>query len=386
MMSTMTEGVPEPRRIRLSGERFDGGRLPIDSLPEISKYQEVVRLIARAEWQEDHPGEQLPQDFDESLRLAISDLRDGSADLFVVFEQHAQYQMYQAEADEMANETIAAAYSGEALPPLPASIEYDARDLIAQIGGTLSSESDSIEFYVDGADAAPVRIDVVTRLEARDILLTQDFLVDSQSESAAPKSDKRPDALVGRITVIDAEKMTFTLRTPAGKDLKARYVGNPVVLEDVRALVHPEAEGPVTRVSGLLHSKGGEPWRFWTTDRVEQLTFEGPWAPLLTELASLRTDWSDEGVSRPIGFDVIDAAQTLLSAVDSASESKPAVFPSVPGGILMEWVGDRGVQSVEITAELKFELFSIDRGQRQGDFTETASISDALAFVREVSA
>ncbi|GGD76525.1 hypothetical protein [Microbacterium murale] len=382
----MTDDAPEPRRIRLNGERFDGGRLPIDSLPEISKYQEVVRLIARAEWEEDHPGEQVPPDFDESLRLAISDLRDGSADVFVVFEQHAQYQTYQAEADEMANETIAAAYSGEALPPLPASVEYDARDLIAQIGGTLSSESDSIEFYVNGVNAAPVRIDVVTRLEARDILLTQDFLVDSQPVSTAPKDDKRADAIVGRITVIDAEKMTFILRTPDGKDLKARYVGNPVVLEDIRALVHPEAEGPVTRVSGLLHSKAGEPWRFWTTDKVEQLTFEGPWAPLLTELASLRTDWSDEGASYPIGFDVLDATQTLLSAVDLASDSNPAVFPSIPGGVLVEWVGDRGVRSIEITADLKFELFSIDRGQREGDFTETSSITDVLTFVREVSA
>ena len=57
------EGRPQVKRVRLTGARFEGGRLPVDSLVELQKYQDIVRIAAEAEWKQVHPGEQLPDDF-----------------------------------------------------------------------------------------------------------------------------------------------------------------------------------------------------------------------------------------------------------------------------------------------------------------------------------
>ena len=63
------EPQPSAKRFRLTGARFDGGRLPVDSLVELERYQDVIRIAAEAEWRHDHPDAELPSDFRESVRL-----------------------------------------------------------------------------------------------------------------------------------------------------------------------------------------------------------------------------------------------------------------------------------------------------------------------------
>ena len=78
---------PSLKRVRLAGARFDRGRLPIASLMELQNYQEAIRIAAEAEWRRDHPDEQLPADFQDSTSLAIERIDEGSADVFLAFEQ-----------------------------------------------------------------------------------------------------------------------------------------------------------------------------------------------------------------------------------------------------------------------------------------------------------
>ena len=86
------EPQPSVKRFRLTGARFEGGRLPVDSLVELEHYQDVVRIAAEAEWRHDHPGEELPSGLREAVSLTIERIDEGSADVFLAFEQHAVYQ------------------------------------------------------------------------------------------------------------------------------------------------------------------------------------------------------------------------------------------------------------------------------------------------------
>lgn len=69
----MSVAQPESsvRRIKLTGSRFNGGRLPVDSLVELARYHELLRIVARSSWRQDHPGEELPAYFDAEVSLTM---------------------------------------------------------------------------------------------------------------------------------------------------------------------------------------------------------------------------------------------------------------------------------------------------------------------------
>jgi len=160
------ERKPGVKRVRLTGARFDGGRLPVDSLVELQNYQDVVRIAAMAKWRLEHPGEELPSDLRNSVSLTIERIDEGSADVSLAFEQHQVYVHYQVEAQDAADAIIVAAYSGASIPELPAlslAEDVEFREAVSQIGVTLGPEH-SIEFYPSSPDAQPVTITVETRL------------------------------------------------------------------------------------------------------------------------------------------------------------------------------------------------------------------------------
>ena len=161
----MADSDQRGRRVKLNGPRFAGGRLPIDSLIELERYQQLLRVVARAEWEADHPTETVPDDFDADVSLTIERIENGSADIFLAFERTAVYAEYQQQAQDSVSETISAAYEGRELPPLPGPVEDEVRERVSNLGSTLE-QGQSIELYVDGPDSAPVLVTIETRREA----------------------------------------------------------------------------------------------------------------------------------------------------------------------------------------------------------------------------
>lgn len=378
------EQKPRVKRVRLTGTRFNGGRLPIDSLEELQKYQEIVRIAAEAEWRDGHPGEQLPADFEESVSLTIDHIDEGSADVFLAFEQQQSYVEYQAEAQEVTDAIIAAAYSGEDLPELPSlplAEDFQFRQVIASIGESLKSEQ-AIEFYLDGPASSPVTITAETREHAAErIFNVDDFLVSPEAISPAQSLVKSDESLVGRVTALDADKKRFTLVLSSGHEVHGRYREHPELLEDLRKVVNSTSDGPLTRIAGELQTKNGEAWRFWETHSVEQVEFDDTaWGVRLQELAALPTGW-DGGDAAQITSSSLDASQKLLQAVDRAQIDPPGVFPTEEGGVLIEWASLSAVSSVEILADGSFELFSMKRDELQGEHAATADLMIAIEFV-----
>lgn len=368
---------PSLKRVRLAGARFDRGRLPIASLMELQNYQEAIRIAAEAEWRRDHPDEQLPADFQDSTSLAIERIDEGSADVFLAFEQPG-YVPYQVGAQELIDGCIVAAYSGEPFSGLSSLLPEDSRQVrekVSLIGETLGG-GQSIEYYPSGFGSAPVVITAEARAHAVERLVPVSHDAERRN---SPLSASR-ESLVGRVTALDASRKKFTLIAADDTEIHGWYRKRPEILEDLREVVNSTEEGPLTRITGDLQVKDGRPFRFWEIDCVERLEFDDThWGHRLAAFAAMPSGW-DGGEAAQISSTALDAAQRLLREIDGARMERPGVFPTDEGGVLVEWAGCDGVQSVEILDDGSFEMFSLRRGQQEGRCEETADLRRAVAF------
>ncbi|MHA3724906.1 hypothetical protein ACXR2T_13630 [Leucobacter sp. HY1910] len=381
------EKTPEVKRLRLTGARFEHGHLPIDSLVELQKYQELHRIAARAKWRHDNPGEEIPADFDDSVRLAIESINEGSADIALGFEQIAVYAEYRVAAEDAVDSAIASAYSNsDHAVLLPEYISDDEsvefRHTATEFGETLKGEQ-TIEVYRASPDSPAVSISLVTRPEAvKNLVFEEDFLVSEAEQLSVAKIEPREASLVGRVIVIEAGKKTFTLELADGHTVKGWYKKDQEKIEDLREVIDSPSEAPLTRVTGTLSFKDGKPFRINPVDSIEQLEFdETSWGLRLAKFASLLPGWSD-GEGEQISSVALDAAQVLLREAFEFYDETPGVFPTEDGGILVEWADRESVLSAEITSEGAFELFAMGRSDDDGEHEETRDVKKALDFLR----
>lgn len=84
----------------------------------------------------------------------------------------------------------------------------------------------------------------------------------------------------------------------------------------------------------------------------------------LAEFASLLSSWDGEEAKR-ISSDAPETSQKLLQAMDRALVERPGVFQTVEGGVLGEWTGQARIRSLEIMPDGNFEMFSLEKDQRE---------------------
>jgi len=376
------ESRPEVKRVRLTGTRFEGGRLPIDSLVELQKYQKIVRIAAEAQWRQDHPGEAVPPDFRDSVSLTIERIEDGSADIFMLFEQHQAYVQYQAEAQDAADAVIIAAYSDAPIPQLPALSPYDDREfreVVADFGVTLSPDQ-SIQFFADGT-SEPVSITVETRMVAIERLSRiEDFLVPPNLAPPTQGLQTIQASLVARVTTLYADESKFDFVLTDGTKSHGWFREVPALLEDLREVVNPSETGPLTRITGSLQLRLGNIHRFWEVSSLERVQFDDTaWGARLVEFTSLLPGWHD-GEGQQVSSVALEGAQMFLRAADPGQGSIPGVFPTEEGGVLIEWATESLVRSVEVLEDGSFEMFSLARGAREGVHA-AGNLNDAIAFI-----
>ncbi|MBW8172135.1 hypothetical protein K0651_03615 [Ornithinimicrobium sp. Arc0846-15] len=355
----------------------------------MQKYQDIVRIAAEAEWKQEHPNEDVPSDLWNSVSLTIDRIDEGSADIFLAFEQHQTYVEYQLEAQDVADSVLVAAYSGTEIPDLPSLSEeksYAFRSTVAEIGSTLKP-GQTIEYYPDAPGSSPITISIETRDEAVGALLTpEDFLLAPSSELDTFALQKSDESLVGKITALDTDRMTYRFTLQGGQQLTGHYKSSPELLDDLRKVVNDAAEGPLTRVTGELQTKNDELFRFWQTTSVEQVQFDDTeWGHRLATFTALRPDWDGAGAEQ-ISPVALDAAQTVLRAITEADIERPGVFPTPEGGILLEWGSSQRVVSVEFLEDGSFETFSLTAGEPRGEHSFGDNLAFAVEFVKAVRA
>lgn len=377
----MDNGQPDETRIRLTGDRFKGGRLPVDSLVELERYQRLLRTAAEAEWARAHPDEELPADFDENISLTIERIEDGSADVYLAFEQHAIYAEYQESSQNLVDSTIAAAYDptpGRSLPQLPPEIETEILEGVAALGETLTPDQ-SFQLYPEGPKGPAVSVTVESRAQASEKLFKADFFL--TEEPAEVEVVKRTDetTLVGRFTKIDARAKSYRFESEQYGELSGKYT-ETARAADIRALVEAPDLAPITRITAMVNFRDGRATSIKNLLSVEEfITTDAAWGERLRELASMAAGW-DGDEAEPIVFAALDHAKAVLEKIEEAGTKLPNVFPVEDGGISLEWASPEAVRSIEVTPNGAYALFYLPPGSFDGQHDLVLDLPSAVAF------
>lgn len=76
--------------LRYVGERFEGGRLPLEVLTDLPAFRDLIAALAKDAWLVDHNNrKRVPKGFEESISFDLIGVREGSAIPEIVWRPRA---------------------------------------------------------------------------------------------------------------------------------------------------------------------------------------------------------------------------------------------------------------------------------------------------------
>ena len=108
---------------------------------------------------------------------------------------------------------------------------------------------------------------------------------------------------------------------------------------------------------------------------------EAPWASRLIELRSLSAGWLD-GQGEPIADAALECAERILEAAREAELPMPAVFPTPPGGVQLEYLDSKRHLEVGIAPDVSIEGYYLDVGTHEEHEEELATVAEAIWFMK----
>lgn len=417
-------------RIILGGERFAGGRLPVDALVEIERYRAMLLAMAAKNWMEAHPNKSLPEDFESTFDIAIQEVRDGSAES-VLDLAPSPYTTYFELAVEDIERIFAEIVEGFEFDELPEAASLNELELEPDAE---PADEPQVDDEAGATDQSKTAARITSRDDVRTLVQLPEFrefgsslhadeyaeiprIGDEGSSKITPLTRRsvidplverfetlEPELLVeerthgfetvaGRLIALNADKKNYTIRTLLDGTVNGRYKSSSL-LEDLKDVLNSSSQAPVIRLTGRVSRKGGRLERILEATDVELFEIEGePWSRRFIELASLPSGWDEEEPSNVISFTALDAARELIRATAQESGPFPGISPMADGGVHVQWIAPTGAVSVEIDPDAGFALQSLlvenfgeESEERTSRYLETRLLSEAIEFVSGVVA
>lgn len=372
--SELHNGVMDDRtpfaRLRLTGGRFDGQGMPVETLVELAQYRELVLGVARAQFLRSHPErKRVPRGFFDRLQLRLRTVEDGSA--VPVLERVAPAGALIAVDDDFTRardaieDAVAAAESGE---QPPSGFPQEALVLFNRFGQTLRPD-EAIELRRGSAPSGP-RYTVDTR---RKLLLSKRRTYTEELQG------------LGWISEVDGNGMSCRIRLRMGPATPVPAPLDEVTFGPVKDVLEPNGEGPPVRVSGVgVFDSERRLIRFDSIYDVNVLDDPEDLVSLddrLDELASLNTGWLDgEGV-RPDAL-VLERARRMLADLLTFEVPRPRVFATPDGGVQAEWTV--GEHEISVTFEPDGKLYAVSVNLASGDAEEPELAADDPAKIAQL--
>lgn len=394
-------GEPEFARLTLDGARFEGARLPIDALVELERFRDIILSRARISWSADHPGEEVPADFDEALALTIVRVEPGSA-TSVLERPETDYDSYFTAAkddfeaafqaliatswtDPQTPSQIAEEDEGEGededSSPGPQEVAVVQDQLVARDAARASlvpfvgiqafrdfGASLGVGESLRVADNDEIAIEVTPEIRVLRVRPALDFF----GENLPPAVPSGPDrthtvgVTAGRLVGLNADRKNFELISLIdGRRIKGRYKKDDLT-EGLRDVLNARSAAPVIRVEGRLSFLGDALEKVLEARSVELFEVEGqPWSRRLIELATMGDDWHPDGEGEVISFTALEAARELLRSLEKkVNVPTVGIYPMQNGGVHLEWSSPERVTSFEISPDGEYEFFDLQVNAR----------------------
>jgi hypothetical protein len=331
------------------GGRFRDAAMPLEALPELAAYRDLVLAVAKALFQGGNPDRQrLPKGFEAGFRLVLERVDAGSAVPVIsrVSDSSATPHLFPTEgapdwfdkARDLVERGIAAAAKGETLP---VALSKDILARFNTFGRTLT-ENDSIVVAQPGKREGAVYDRAVRK---RLVLQAQTTYEDDVD-------------LLGEVRAADKDAEGFALRTADGRKLEVHTppLFFPLALRSLRdaALVRVrgtglyDAEGVLLKVTLATDVSLAE--------EGDEQTRPGCPTPIEAQLDSLRAlapGWFDESSPAYGSASLQWLTKLLTGLLDGFQLPRPYIYPTPDGLARAEWSGSNWevVTSFDLSAQ-----------------------------------
>jgi hypothetical protein len=330
--------------MRLTGSRFGQPGMPVEVLPELAAYRELIVTVARELFLRRNPGRQrVPRGFTESFHLRLERVDKGST--IPVLERVNSESALLSEFDDFFSESrdlvqnsiIGVATSGH----LPGDFPNNALTDFSRFGRTLRA-GEFIEIRTPSS-TRPARYSAAVRR----ILMT-----------SRVKGYLQEASIDGVITEINSEKSSFQLRvgsrlilcsfewdlfeTVVSKLTPPGDSGTTVTVEGIVSFGPDDQPVSVPFVSGVLVAEDDPDDKMAasfgeTRELLPQVSAISTHVfDRLAELRSLPAGWLD-GEGEQISENVVAYVRRLLEDLQDNLLSEVRIYPTLEGEVRLEW-------------------------------------------------
>jgi hypothetical protein len=337
------------------GERFQKAAMPLEALPELAAYRELVLAVAKVLFQVGNPDRQrLPKGFEAAFRLVLERVESGSAIPVVsrVSDEPSMKMLFPTpaapdwfdKARDVVEHGIAAAAKGK---QLPAELSKEILARFNAFGRTLGDDESIVVAQPGKREGA-----VYDRMVRRRLVLQAQATYEDEVN------------LLGEVRAADKDSEGFALRTSDGRklDVHAPPLFFPLALRSLKesALVRVRGTGLYDADATLLRVTMASDVSL--AEEGEEQTRPGCPTPVETQVESLKSlaaGWYDESSRAYDASSLAWLGKLLLGLLDGFQLPRPYIYPTPEGLARAEWSGaaweivssfDLGSRSVEVMA------------------------------------
>jgi hypothetical protein len=340
-------------RIKYVGERFNGGRLPLDVLADLPALRDLLIAYAKEQWRAGNSDRsRVPKGFEQSLSFDLTAIEDGSAIPQLTWDQASAQKSLPGFTAEI-QDVIESSFSKiihlidrAAHQDFPKALGSEYVRALNKLGSSLR-DGEKIEFLgKTGREGNVVYLDPTRR---KQLITKVRETYEARFEGTGQLlGNFVNDPKTGRIDIATTEHGVIAV--PIEKDRVIDEfdgcIGSTVQFDLVIELDNLDKFQNVAFVHAIGLIDEGIAGDF---ERCKNR---------LDELAKLNDDWDGEGAIA-IRDSVIEAAKKLLAARPHLC-SKYKIFPTAVGGILLEFEYGTWDISVEFDADAGIEIFGIE--------------------------
>lgn len=364
-------------QLRYVGARFDKHRLPLDVLPDLSAFRDLLVSFMKAEWKATHENRvRLPKGFEKSVAFDLAGISEGSAVPLLEWDREIAQFLLPDFKDELetlvehayakvihlidgANDNVSAA----GLPPaaIRALNRFGSGLLDGEkIAFVHSKGKDGREVYLDSGR----RKRLITR--GRDSYETR-----FESTGKLLGSEKDAKGELGLIKVETGQHGTISIPLPSER-IKEEFDGSMDGDVQFRLVIELDNKDMFKRVVDVFDVDLIDAAMVANLERC---------CTRLAALAELADGWHD-GDGKAIAPAAISAAGKLLSARPLLAEIFH-IYPTDNGGVLFEFVHSGWDYSIEATPVGQIEIYGVQvEGPNDLDTIEFAAMDgDVLQFL-----
>lgn len=326
------------------GRRFDGAVMPLEALPELAAYRDLLAAVAKEMFFAENPGRvRLPKGFDASFRLTLSRIEDGSAVPIVEREFEELPLLHSSDIFDRAREQVEAAIKGvSSQAAFPGWLTPAVAGRFSSFGRTLRDDE-----LVVVAGAGQREGAVYDRRVRRSILVRSQGTYEEDVD------------LIGVVRETDVDQDSFEIRLADDRRIAVR-ASRPFLKQIVQSLQRDsavrvsgtgvyDAEGKLLRVAQAADVSAAEEGDVASGRPGCRISVDEQ----VDSLKGLPDGWLDGDGRAFDGAALAWSAKLLTGIVNGFDLATPHIYPTPDGSVRAEWSRPRWEVSAELDSSRK---------------------------------